>query len=305
MSRRYWFIVVAFGLIVFPLLGQAQDQSDQASGKTNQESHQPYKLPFTIGVDVVESKAAAEARERHESEARQREKDDLVAQKGMNAATQEINTATQAMATYAYWSTALVGLGTALLFLTLYLTYQANQGAQAAVDVTRQIGEAQVRAYVQIDEIAPRFIKSNSGESDCMRIFIYWKNTGQSPTRRTKFGNDYRIHDALIGHDFGFPLTVDGREIPIIGAGQRTPDVSILIDTDALKRLTHDRASLLLWGAVEYNDIFIHTSRHRTEFAVLISDVKISGDGTKIEFEIDTYDYHNGADEECLRQPVA
>ena len=85
-----------------------------------------------LPIEIVESQAAAEARERHEAEARQRDIADLAAQQGMNAATQAMNAATQRMAEYAFWSTFLVAVGTAAVVWSLILMRQANGAAVAA-----------------------------------------------------------------------------------------------------------------------------------------------------------------------------
>ncbi|MEW9616803.1 hypothetical protein AB3G45_23635 [Shinella sp. S4-D37] len=295
MSRGYWIIVVAFGLIVSPYLGQAQQHSDQTNREADQESDQAYKLPFTIGVDVVEKEAATKARERHEAEAREREKRDLVAQEGMNAATKEINAATQAMAAYAYWSTAFVGIGTALLFLTLYLTHRANQGAHSAVKVTREIGEAQVRAYVEIDDIKTSY-EQRSGERAAIRSFVNWINTGQSPTRNLVWAIDH--HLGLLPDNFAFVMSETATHgTSTIGAGRTSYDVSHLMDRTGLDEFDKERLPITLFGYVDYDDVFPDTKRHRTEFCV-----ELARKGVAVENS--TCSKHNGADDGCFRQPT-
>jgi len=57
------------------------------------------------------------------------------------------------MARYALWQTLLVFIGTVALIYTLYLTRKANQAAQGAIDVTRETGRDQSRAYLEIIEV--------------------------------------------------------------------------------------------------------------------------------------------------------
>lgn len=177
MSRGYRVYIIAFGLIVLAISGQAQDQSYQADRSEGAKQSEPYTLPFSVPVKIVEEDAETNARKRQEAEAGEREKRDLVAQEGMNAATQEINAATQAMAAYAYWSTVLVGVGTVLLFVTLFLTMQATRAARDAVSVTREIGEAQTRAYLEFHEV------SATATDDGSAILIKGSvlNSGSSP----------------------------------------------------------------------------------------------------------------------------
>ncbi|MHB0952583.1 MAG: hypothetical protein ACYC10_11695 [Allorhizobium sp.] len=177
MSRGYRVYIIAFGLIVLAISGQAQDQPYQADRSGGAEQSEPYTLPFSVPVKIVEEDAEANARQRQEAEAGEREKRDLVAQEGMNAATQEINAATQAMAAYAYWSTVLVGVGTVLLFVTLFLTMQATRAARDAVSVTREIGEAQTRAYLEFHEVSATV--TDDGSAILIKGSVL--NSGNSP----------------------------------------------------------------------------------------------------------------------------
>lgn len=96
----------------------------------------------------------------------------------MNAATQAMNDATQRMADFAYAQTWLVGVGTALLFVTLWLTWQANKAAQAAVAVTREMGMKQVRAYLFCESVSIDW----AADRDSIRhVVLMWKNSGLSP----------------------------------------------------------------------------------------------------------------------------
>ena len=148
MPFRTWLLIASLGLTFGAGLGQAQEQTEAPQGQADkqQEPAQPLPLP----VVVVEDDAATDARRRREEEAQQREVEDLVAQKGMNAATQAIKSATNDMRDYALYSTVAVWVGTALLFYTLCLSRSANSAAHTAVRVTREVGERQVRAYVGV-----------------------------------------------------------------------------------------------------------------------------------------------------------
>lgn len=153
MLKRYGVLVLAFGLMISALSGQAQEQNEEPQGAATEEQSQPQILPLPLPVEIIESDAAADARQRSEDEAKDREIRDLVAQEGMNAATQSIEAATKDMRDYALYSTLAVWVGTILLFYTLWLTRQANRAAQDAVNVTRDMGQAQIRAYVHLSRI--------------------------------------------------------------------------------------------------------------------------------------------------------
>lgn len=181
MSRRFWFSAFALGLILFTALGQTQEKAQDEQGQIQAEQRPAQTLPIPLPVDVIEDEATAEARKRREAEARQREIDNLIAQQGIDKATQAMNEATHQMADYAKYSTWLVGIGTVLLFVTLWLTRQANRAAQAAVDVTRELGQAQVRAYVSWHRAKIHHSTDALGLLAAIDFIPVIKNTGQSP----------------------------------------------------------------------------------------------------------------------------
>ena len=126
MSKRSWVFAVSLGLIALPGLGQSQGEAQNEQVQTTTQQEPAQTTPFSIPIQIVEDDAAAEARERREAETRQHDKDDLIAQQGMNAATQAMNEATQRMAEYAFWSTLAIWIGTILLIGTLVLAVLTN-----------------------------------------------------------------------------------------------------------------------------------------------------------------------------------
>lgn len=140
MPVRSWCLAVALGLAATSLQAQEQAGRPGYPPPIQQEAPEPYGFP----VRIIEDKEASEAAQRREDEAAEREKQDLVAQQSMDAAAHS--------AKFAAWASAFfVAIGTGLLVWTLSLTRQANRSAQEAVVVTREIGEAQVRAYLTVD----------------------------------------------------------------------------------------------------------------------------------------------------------
>jgi len=135
MLKSCWVIIIALGLGL-ATLGQAQNQA-APQGEVIQESTPSYEPPLPFPIEVVEDQATTEARKRSEEEARQREIADLAAQEGMNAATQEINTATKDMRDYALYSTIIVFIGTLLLIWTLVETRKASSAAHAGLLVMK------------------------------------------------------------------------------------------------------------------------------------------------------------------------
>ena len=180
MSARNWLFGIALGLTL-ACLGQAQEQAQPAEDRPEVQAQTSDGLPPDVSVRIIEDSEAAEARQRREEEARQREIEDLIAQQRMAAATEDMNEATQSMKQAAWLSVAVVAVGTALLVWTLFLTRQANQAARDTVRVTQNIGEAQVRAYPSVTSVS---ITGITNKLPALGITV--KNSGNSPALTMK-----------------------------------------------------------------------------------------------------------------------
>lgn len=109
------------------------------------------------------------------------------------AAQQDLQQQT-AMAKWAFWmmvfsafSVCVTAVGILYVRLTLDQTVSANKAAQAAVAVTREVGEAQVRAYLSITNVEVEAITNNLPS-----LVVRIKNTGGSPALKLN-GHGYLI----------------------------------------------------------------------------------------------------------------
>lgn len=173
---------------------------------------------------------------------------------------------------------------------------KATVAAQESVSVTRDIGVAQTRAYVQFYDVDAHL------EGDCVRLFMRWRNTGQSPAVRAAFGTNYRTVDGDDDEVIDFTIDLSTDSIPIIGSGHASRDVSIHIPSHVADGLKAGTSKIFLWGAIEYNDVFPNTPRRRTEFCIVISKVSPKK-GKAPDCDIETHGDHNGADDGCMFTP--
>jgi len=265
MPYRAWVFIVALGLIVAASLGQAQEQAQEAEWQTEPQQGPAQSLPLPFPIVIVEDDAAAEARQRQEEESRQREIEDLIAQQGMNAATQAMNAATQDMRNYALYSTILIGVGTSLLFVTLYLTWQANGAAQEAVKVTRVIGVVQTRAYMGVkpkESFADGFRIEGGMPPDAYIVFL---NYGQTPAYNV-ISSDFMVVAAEISQEFndavkaqmsalershgGVIIAPQAEKLSKVGNPEQP------ISADDFDRFRAGTASLYFFGCLYYDDVF-------------------------------------------------
>jgi hypothetical protein len=104
--------------------------------------------------------------------------------------------------------------------------------------------------------------------------------------------------------DFDFPdLTIDTNYPVLLGPKGTMFGRDIVFDGNIIDATIAGLGKLYIWGWAEYNDIFENTKRHRTEFCHEVIINRIDTDNVRIEFRI--YKGYNGADEQCLKEPIS
>lgn len=168
MRNHLLTMAIILGTICATAVGKAQDAAADRPGATAPQSPAALRLPVAIPVEILGNPVTTAIRERNETEARQREIDTLAVQQQMNIAAQQSTFYTQ-------MQTWLVGIGQALLLVTLFYMHRANQAAFAAVNTSREIGHAQTRPYLGIEKI---LIEETPDTAPRLRLHI--RNHGQS-----------------------------------------------------------------------------------------------------------------------------
>lgn len=211
--------------------------------------------PTALRECVIEAAEAAQ----HQSESRQ----DLYAQ--------------QDMSRWAFWMMVIAGLtllvtalGIAWIRDTLIETRRAVRSADDAVRVTREIGEAQVRAYVSVDDV--EVTVEIDDERVLWNVAAKVSNSGQSPAISvglTLGGDTFEQSAISIRRDISaknhavFPIT-------LVTRGENLT----FFDRDKT------RSGLLIWATVSYADIF---QKPRTENAQFLGTIFVDdGETTKL-----------------------
>ena len=96
-----------------------------------------------------------------------------------------------------------------------------------------------------------------------------------------------------------------------IGANKRISGVRAVVPIGSVIEAYARRGHILVWGWIEYDDGLPSTLRHRTEFAVEVMvkvDPRMPVHGPGVpplndRFSVRNLPKHNGADQECYRQP--
>jgi hypothetical protein len=167
----------------------------------------------------------------------------------------------QEMAEWALAMLMATSIGVIYVGLTLEATRAAVREAKKATDaamhaanITREIGEAQVRAYLTVAHAMIRF------EDRTPRLFLTIRNAGQSPARniRISIGIDYGRISATSNVFFKTSIPImpgDSPKYPLRLFNQRYP-LSFkkrlgMVPSDAKR----DRR-IRVFGAIMFNDVF-------------------------------------------------
>ncbi|WP_128290920.1 hypothetical protein [Afifella aestuarii] len=179
MPRGTWIATFAIGVILSlsPEAVKCQEQSNYEGGRSP-VAEEPFVLPLTFPVTIVESDAEREAGDDREKRSEHREIENLVAQRNMERSAHE-------MVILGRWQTIFLLVGTAAIVWTLFETRKAVKAADDAVIVTREIGQKQTRAYisVRINVVPPL---RGSDMTTPVSFDVLTRNFGHSPARNVQ-----------------------------------------------------------------------------------------------------------------------
>ena len=319
MHRGYRHIVLAIGLIALlcaPALGQEGQPQGIGENEEAGEQAQEDRPSDTAVEDQIVSPVEAPQAEFAASDA---EGDDQAAEQHQTQQPVfDWRAFVSAKDTLAQWIMAAFGVVAtgvsiwAIILLRRTLresrratkaALRAAEAAGATVDVTRDIGQRQIRAYVISD---PNFEWGHAYRDRPKNIVGYnfnmkWRNCGLTPARRCRSRVSLGVFDELLPRDFSY---ADKAAPEITDTNYIGPNQIILSrvggfklgDADVVQR---GEKHLYIWGWTEYDDVFGGV-RRRTEFCYRIR-IDWDEDG-KIVFIPIVSGPFNGADEDCHHQ---
>jgi hypothetical protein len=134
-----------------------------------------------------------------------------------------------------------------------------------------------------------------------------WKNSGRTWTRRCINHINWSVFHMPIDESFDFPDfgNVETRVDLLIGPGATISGQRLDIPHHIVGDAIEGRSHLYFWGWCEYNDIFVNTVRHRTEFCVKLEKVtlldKTESGRRQAAIQLTIHNKYNGADDDCLK----
>jgi hypothetical protein len=220
------------------------------------------------------------------------------------------------------WFTAVLAIVSAaqgvLLFradktarLSADAALKAAKATENSVEVAKTALRDTERAFVYLKTIevrferAPPWMRVNGREVDgrvlSFSLTPVWANSGKTPAMKMLLNVETEVFPCPEAPDkIGFQD--DGT--PRHGVLGPTTEMMVApkpVTGDVLERLKSGQGSLLIWGWVDYNDVFPDTARHRTEFCLEIK-IKIQADGSPL-MGMQVYRRFNGFDGECFNPP--
>ena len=183
---------------------------------------------------------------------------------------------------------------------TASVAVRSAKAAEAAVKITSDTAQHQLRAYVSRKNIIwKRNIDTNGGLMN-FDVVIVWENCGATPARRCRSRINSNFFKNAIPKDFDYADSEGDdlvTELSYIGPGQiiqSSARVSV-VDAQAVAR---QEKSLFVWGWIEYDDIFENTPRRRTEVCIRVG-ISVDCSGC-LPMVIGPF---NGSDDDCLHKP--
>lgn len=202
-------------------------------------------------------------------------------------AQESVANSTRWLLLIALFQTALGVVGTILVWRTLIFNRKAIETADQAIAVTREIGEAQVRAYIGVTIKAGPNQPSQMQAGQTPEIRITITNHGSSPAKRMRvmgviFLADEPPRPGSINFQWPDPERADSETTLASGRDSFTT-------LYAMEPLTQtDREAIFAAGAsrqmfaagrVTYDDVFHKPHETRFCFALRLTEVRREGEG--------------------------
>lgn len=188
-------------------------------------------------------------------------------------------TASEQMVTSAYWQLAAGALGSLLLLVTLVMTVRTTRAASASVEAANRSADAAKRsadsfkdshrAWVTCGGVVGgkmRNMYAGQWRVDAFRFEISWVNSGATPALNVGIESSVRVIGPTDSTDeLKFQMQYVDPMKATIGPGRPAWGTPCVVDFSELMAILDSKRRLILWQAVEYEDIFSPGVRHQTE----------------------------------------
>jgi len=251
MLARLGVIALVFGLTLVTGL-QAQENETEPEIDPEATQEQPAKQPPIEPAPVEPSLTTPTDKPRPEHDGGSAEDGDENPHQDPNIILGD-GWAQWAMVVLSFFALGVSAWAVWLLRDTLKATRDAVRSADDAVEVTREIGQKQMRAYVNLQTADLHW-----SDEEPLQIKVIIENTGQTPARNVR-----RAFQEVIG-PIGPPIALD--PLPLeneSGFSMRAKGehaffvlTDIVMSDDLIDKIESEKWAIWLKGRIEYEDVF-------------------------------------------------
>jgi hypothetical protein len=200
------------------------------------------------------------------------------------------------------WLGAILSfVGTCLVLWSLHIARASNAISREALMVTREGTENAIRAYLEVGDyalmiddkglITPSFVLTNVGRTPARRVNVVW-SVGELPPAEGSSRDLVPTYPQA-------PLRISH----LSAAGKVTPEATafdpMLSDDDEMTA-SHEA---VVFGSVDYDDIFSDSVRHRTEFCAQVVIRRDPAMPERFDWTFTPSAFHNATDDDCAQPP--
>lgn len=168
----------------------------------------------------------------------------------------------------------VTGVGLYFIYRTLVASEKATKAAVEAVNVTRDMGERQIRAYLAVENSTVR----NLAVGQNMKIEFSLKNSGQSPAKNVSVETIICFTDEDPNSKKLYFGTIPAGSRAHVSAGgdyRQFRNYETTIDQSVFDNITNGTIHILFAGVIKYKDVFGAT--RRTVFRSVVKANNING----------------------------
>jgi hypothetical protein len=172
----------------------------------------------------------------------------------------------------------LVALFTGVLAVVAYKQLTATQGQLTEMQIQSAVTRTQLRANLKLT--MANYVINNDGKAFAWIFTPVWKNAGTTEALRANGWDDSQSfpNDAPEKFDFLHPRN----KLPDVPFAKSIPQGDELMSptrsltVDEMKNITDNKGQAVIWGHMEYDDVFPHTPTHHIHYCLRIYPANIS-----------------------------
>lgn len=189
------------------------------------------------------------------------------------------------------------------LAFTVYYTRETAKAAVDATDIAKRALHDLERPFVFVKEL-DWFYEENpqTGVFYQGRLSVVLENSGSTPATRMTYSVNCGHIAASDIETYNFDdQTRNSVSKGVLGPKATLTTASQRISAATVTQLMPNVDRWFIWGAIEYDDVFEGTARHRTEYCFEIRAREMAN--KNLFFWFPMHNRFNATDGDCLRQP--